>query len=59
MNPAAIALPDELGKLNLPLLLHLLYEFEQAAVVGFVASDKVGSTTQHVVAVLHPTDERV
>ena len=32
MYPAAIALKDELGKLNLPLLLHLPYEVEQPAI---------------------------
>ena len=59
MNPAAIALPDELREAYLSLLLHLLNEFEQTAVVGLVACYQVGSTAEHVVAVLHTPDERV
>ena len=59
MNPAAIALPDELREAYLPRLLHLLDEFEQTAMVGSVTSDDIGSTAEHVVTVLHTPDERV
>jgi hypothetical protein len=37
MYPSSVALPDELGKADATLLLHLLYHLEQAAVVGFRA----------------------
>lgn len=46
MNPTAIALPNKLSKPNLPRLLHLLYEFEQTAVVGLVARDEVCRTAE-------------
>ena len=59
MNPTSIALPDELREAYLPLLLHLLYELEQAAVIGLVSCYQVSSTAEHVVAVLHAPDERV
>ena len=59
MNPSPVALKDELGEAYLSLLLHLLYEFEQTAMVGSVTSDDIGSTAEHVVAVLHTPDERV
>ena len=59
MYPASIALPYQLGEAYLPLLLHLLYEVEQPAVVGLVARDDVCCTAKHVVAVLHATHERV
>ena len=59
MYPAAIALPDELGKPNLPLLLHLPDEVEQATVVGFRACNQVCRATQHVVTVLCPAHERI
>ena len=59
MNPPSIALPNKLSKPNLPLLLHLLDELEQTTVVGSVTSDDVGSTSEHVMAVLHTPDERV
>ena len=59
MNPTPIALPYQLGEAYLPLLLHLLYEFEQPSVIGLVARDEVGSAAQHVVTILHATDERV
>ena len=59
MNPTSIALPDELREAYLPLLLHLLDEFEQTAVVSPIACDYIGCTTEHVVAVLHTPDERV
>ena len=41
------------------LTLHLLDEIEQAAVVGLIASDEVGSTAQHMMAVLRPTHEGI
>ena len=59
MNPTSIALPDELREAYLPLLLHLLDEFEQTAVIGPVACDDIGCATEHVVTVLHTPDERV
>ena len=59
MNPPSIALPNKLSKPNLPRLLHLLYEFEQAAMIGPITSDDIGCATQHVMAVLHTPDERV
>ena len=53
MNPTSVALPNKLSKPNLPRLLHLLDELEQTTVVGSVTSNDVGSTAEHVVAVLH------
>ena len=55
MNPPTISLPYQLGEAYLPLLLHLLYEFKQATMIGLVASDEVGSAAQHMVAVLCST----
>jgi hypothetical protein len=59
MYPPSIALPDELSKPNLSLLLHLLDELEQTAMVGSVACDDIGCATEHVVTVFHTPDERV
>ena len=59
MQPAVVALGDQLGEAYLPRLLHLLYELEQATMVGLVARYQVGCTTEHVMAVLHASDERV
>ena len=59
MQPAVVALGDQLGEAYLPRLLHLLYELEQATMVSLVARYQVGSTTEHVMAVLHASDERV
>ena len=59
MYPAPIALPDELGKPNLPLLLHLSDEVEQATVVGLRACNQVCRATQHVVTVLRAAHERI
>ena len=59
VNPSAISLPYQLSKPNLSLLLHLKDEFEQATVVSLVACYDVGSAAEHVVAVLHTSDERV
>ena len=59
MYPSPIALKDKLGEAYLSLALHLLYELEQAAVIGLVACDDIGCATEHVVAVLHTPDERV
>ena len=55
MYPPAVTLPNQLGEVYLPLLLHLLDEFEQPSVIGLVASDEVGSAAQHMVAVLCST----
>ena len=59
MYPPPVALKDELREAYLPLLLHLLDEFEQPSVVGLVASDDIGGAAEDVVAVLHASDERV
>ena len=55
MYPAPVALKDELREAYLPLLLHLLYEFEQPAVIGLVARNDICCATQHMVAVLCST----
>ena len=55
MYPPAVTLPNQLGEAYLPLLLHLLYEFEQTTVVGLAARNEVGSAAQEVMAVLRPT----
>ena len=57
--PSAVALPYQLRETYLPLLLHLLDELEQAAVVGTVAGDDIRCAADDVVAVLHASDERV
>ena len=59
MYPPSVALKDELGKLDAPLLLHLLYEFEQTAMVSTVTSNDISSAAEQVVAVLHTPDELV
>ena len=59
MYPSSIALPDELREAYLPSLLHLLYEFEQTAVIGPVARNDIGCTAEEMMAVLRPTDERI
>ena len=59
MYPTSIALQDELSKPNLSLLLHLLNEFEQAAVIGPVARNDIGCTAEEMMAVLHAPNERV
>ena len=59
MYPPSIALPNKLSKPNLPRLLHLLDEFEQAAVVRSISSNDIRSATEHVVTVLHATYEHI
>ncbi len=59
MNPAAVALKDKLGELDAPLLLHLLYHLEQAAVVGAVATDDVRCAAEDMVAILGTAHKRV
>ena len=59
MDPAAVALPNQLGEAYLSLLLHLLDETEQLAVVGPVAGDEVGCTAEQVVTILHTAHELV
>ena len=59
MYPTSITLPNQLGEAYLSLPLHLLYELEQATMVSLVARDNVGSTAEHVMAVLHAPNERV
>ena len=59
MYPSSTALPNELREAYLPLLLHLLDEFEQTTMVCLVASDDIGGAAEEVVTVLHASDERV
>ena len=59
MEPPAIAFPDELGEADLSCLLHLLDELEQAAVVGPVSGDDIGSTAEEMVTVLGSAHEGV
>ena len=59
MNPAAVAFPYQLGKLDAPLPVHLLYELEQAAVIGPVARNDVGCATEEMMTILYASDERV
>ena len=59
MYPATIVLKDELGEAYLPLLLHLLYEVEQAAVIGPIPCYQVSRAAQEVVTVLCSPHERV
>ena len=59
MYPTSVALPYQLSEAYLPLLLHLLYELEQTAVVSPVARDNICRATKDMVAVLHASDERV
>lgn len=59
MYPAAVGLPNQLGEADATLLLHLLDETEQTAVVGTVAGNDIGSTPEEVVAVLGTTHKLV
>ena len=59
MQPAAIALPNQLSKADLSLLLHLLDETEQPLVVGPIASNDIGCTAEHMVAVLSTAHELI
>ena len=59
MYPPSTALPDELSKAYLALLLHLHDEAEQLAMVGTVACDDIRSTAEDMVTILHATDKRV
>ena len=59
MEPPAIAFPDELGEADLSCLLHLYDELEQAAVVGPVSGDDIGSTAEEMVTVLGSAHEGV
>ena len=52
MHPPPVALPNQLGKLDAPLLMHLLYYFEQLAMIGSVTSNNIRSTTEEMVAIL-------
>ena len=52
MNPAAVAFPYQLGKLDAPLPVHLLYELEQAAVIGPVARNDVGCAAEETLKIL-------
>ena len=55
MYPPPVTLKDELGEAYLPLPLHLLYEVEQAAVIGPIPCYQVCRAAQEVVAVLCST----
>ena len=59
MYPTSVALPYQLSEAYLPLLLHLLYELEQATMVGLVASNNICRATKDMVTVLHTADERI
>ena len=59
MYPTSVALPYQLSEAYLPLLLHLLYEFEQATMVGLVASNNICRATKDMVAILHAAHERI
>ena len=59
MYPTSVALPYQLSETYLPLLLHLLYELEQATMVGLVASNNICRATKDMVTALHTADERI
>lgn len=59
MNPSSIALKDELGEHDAPLLQHLDDEAKQLAVVGPVACNNIGRTSEDVVAILGATHQLV
>ena len=52
MYPTSVALPYQLSETYLPLLLHLLYELEQLAMVGLRATDDVRCAAEDMVAIL-------
>ena len=55
MYPASVTLPNQLGEAYLPLLLHLLDEFEQPSMICLVASNDICRAAQQVMTVLHTT----
>ena len=59
MYPPPVTLKDELGEAYLPLPLHLLYEFEQATVIGPIPCYQVCRAAQEVVTVLCSPHERI
>ena len=59
VNPSPVALPNQLGKLNLSRLLHLHNKFEQTVMVGLVTSDDIRRTAEDMVTVLHATHQGV
>ena len=59
MNPSSVALPYQLSKANLSLLLHLLYHLEQLAVLSPVPGNDVGSTAEDMVTVGYTPNERI
>ena len=59
VEPAVVVLCYQLGEADLSRLLHLYDELEQAAVVGSVPGDEVGSAAEEVVAVLGTAHEVV
>ena len=59
MEPTIVVLCDELGEADLSCLLHLHDELEQAAVVGSVASDDIGSAAEEVMAMCGSAHEGV
>ena len=52
VNPSPVALPNQLGKLNLSRLLHFHNKFEQTVMVGLVTSDDIRRAAENVVAIL-------
>ena len=59
MYPTSVALPYQLSETYLPLLLHLLYELEQATMVGLVTRYQVCSAAQQVMTVLDTSNEGI
>ena len=59
VEPAVVVFCDELGEADLSRLLHLHDHAKQAAVVGSVPGDEVGSAAEEVMAVLGTAHEVV
>ena len=59
MYPPPVALPNQLGKLDAPLLMHLLYYFEQLAMIGSVPRNDIGGTAEEMVAILGASHQGV
>ena len=59
MYPPPVALPNQLGKLDAPLLMHLLYYFEQLAMIGSVTRNDIGGTAEEMVAILGASHQGV
>ena len=59
MYPPPVALPNQLGKLDAPLLMHLLYYFEQLAMIGSVTRNDIGGTAEEMGAILGASHQGV